>query len=226
MSSTRVAIKRCPLLRGTKGNNYLFGSLQLTSDSPKKSTSIVQYGNFPIFKARFPHNYWLHAFLQNLSRMLPTWAWELDYEFVDFVPLREILMDQSCQKMHLVLKQRGNQIFTFSNPPMSFFSQQGVNLDSFTLEGNFSLPCISKYDFYIGFGILMGQMWKKWFLFRHISKFQLVLLKKYRCELLYQVLNWCFHTTAGLFYWKFSGFIPYSWLNFSIKISINNFFLR
>ena len=44
-------------LRGNSGNNYPFQPLQLTSVSPEKSRSTFQYGVFPIFESKLPHNY-------------------------------------------------------------------------------------------------------------------------------------------------------------------------
>ena len=81
-----------------------------------------------------------------------------------------------------------------------------------------------KYDLYIGIGILIRQKWQKCLYFRHISKFQLVLLENYTFEFLYQVLNWLFHTATRLLHWTISGLIPYIGSNSSIKISIDNFF--
>ena len=106
------------------------------------------------------------------------------------------------------------------------FFHLGVNLDSFIPEADCSFLSIYKYDLYIGIRILIGQKWQKWFQFRHISNFQLVLLENYSFEFLYQVLNWHFHTTAGLLHWRICGFIFLIGLNSSITISIGNFFLE
>ena len=56
ISSTKFAIKGFSLLKGISGNIcniHPLRCLQLTSDRPKKSRSFLQYGVFPIFKARF-----------------------------------------------------------------------------------------------------------------------------------------------------------------------------
>ena len=69
-------------------------------------------------------------------------------------------MEQKCQKVHLVLPQLSIQNFTSSTLPISLF-HQGVNLDKFIAEANCSLFSISKYNLYIGIGILIEQKWQK-----------------------------------------------------------------
>ena len=93
--------------------------------------------------------------------------------------------------------------FYFFNSTYFVFFRQGVNLNSFIPEANCSFLSISRYDFWFGIWILIGQKWQKWFCFRHVSKFQLVLLENYSCEFLYRVLNWRFHTTTGFLHWSF-----------------------
>ena len=53
-------------------------------------------------------------------------------------------MNQSCQKLLLVLKQLGFQTFTSSIPPISIFLHQSVNLDSFAPEEDCSFPGFQK----------------------------------------------------------------------------------
>ena len=78
MHSTKVAIKKCPLLIGISGNNYSFIPCIWLRIVPKGWESVLQYGVFPIFRARFPRNYHLDVFLQSLHTKLPTWASKLD----------------------------------------------------------------------------------------------------------------------------------------------------
>ena len=113
----------------------------------------------------------------------------------------------------------------FFNSTFFRFCHQGANLDSFIPETDCLFLNISESDLYIGIGMLIGQKWQKWLKFRHISKFQLLLLQNYSFEFLYQVLNWRFHTTTWLLQWSISGFFPHIDLNSSIKISIGNLFL-
>ena len=123
---------------------------------------------------------------------------------------------------------RYSNVYFFNTTHFSFM-HQGVSLDdSFITEADCSFLSISKFNLYIGIGILRGQKWQKWFQFRHFLKFQVVLLENYSCEFFYQVLNWRLHTTTGILLWKISGFILYIGLNASIKIpidNIDNFFL-
>ena len=134
-------------------------------------------------------------------------------------------MDQNCHKVLLVLTHIGIQSHSSSTLPISFYFHQDVNLDSFIFESDCSFPILLKYDLYIEIVILKGQKWQKCFQFRHLSKFQLILLENYSFEFLYQVLNWRFHTITWLFHCKIHGFIRQIGLNSSIKISTDNFFL-
>ena len=115
--------------------------------------------------------------------------------------------------------------FYFFNYTCFINFYQSVSLGSFIPEADCSFLGISKYDIYIGIGILRGQKWQKWFRFRYISKFQLVLLENYSCDFLYQFLNLRFHTSTWLLLWRICAFVPYIGLNSSIKISIDNFCL-
>ena len=69
-------------------------------------------------------------------------------------------MDQSCQRVHLVLAQRGIQTFTSSTLPISFLHQD-VSLDAFIFEAFCWFLIILKYDLHIGIGIVRGQKWQK-----------------------------------------------------------------
>ena len=65
-------------------------------------------------------------------------------------------MDQNCQKAVLVLTHLGIETFIPSTLPISFYSHQGVNYDSFWFEAEISFLNILKYDLYIGIEILIG----------------------------------------------------------------------
>ena len=107
-----------------------------------------------------PHNYYFDVFLQSLNLMLPTCVRKFDKEIVDFVPLYGTLMNYSCQKVFLVLAHFGIQTFSSSTLPISFFFHQGVNLDRCLPEAYCSFLSFSKYDFYIGIEIWIGQKWQ------------------------------------------------------------------
>ena len=77
----------------------------------------------------------------------------------------------------------------FCNSTYLIFISMKVSTNSFILEACCSFLIISKLDLCLGIGILIGQKWKKCFLFRHISKFQLILLEKYGFEVFYQILS-------------------------------------
>ena len=70
-------------------------------------------------------------------------------------------MNQSCQNVLFLLTQLGIQTFTSSTLPISIFFHQGVKFDNFTPEANCTFLSTSKYDLYIGIGILIGQKWQK-----------------------------------------------------------------
>ena len=74
---------------------------------------------------------------------------------VEFVPLCGILMDQSCQKVHLVFKLSLIQLHLFH------IFLQGVNLDSLLFEPDCFFLSILKYNLYIGIGILRAEKWAK-----------------------------------------------------------------
>ena len=71
-------------------------------------------------------------------------------------------MDQSCQKVLLVLKHLGIGTYPFSTLPISFL-HQGVNLDSFTPEPDCFLLTIVKNDIHNGVEILIGEKLQKRF---------------------------------------------------------------
>ena len=87
--------------------------------------------------------------------MLATRVCKIDQEIVDFVPLCEILMDQSCQKVLLVMVQLGIQTFTSSTLPVSFLSIK-VSISIALYLKQTSFLSISEKDIYIGIGILRG----------------------------------------------------------------------
>ena len=70
-------------------------------------------------------------------------------------------MHHSCRNVLLVLTQLGIQTFTSLTQPILFFLHHSVNLGSFLPEANSSFLSVSKYDLYIGIGILIGQKWQK-----------------------------------------------------------------
>ena len=66
-------------------------------------------------------------------------------------------MDQSCQKVLLVLTHLGIQTYTSSTLPISFVLHQSVNLGRFSSEEDCSFLDILKSDLYIGIGVLIGR---------------------------------------------------------------------
>ena len=85
--------------------------------------------------------------------MLATWVCKIDYEIVDFVPLCEILMDQSCQKVLLVMAELGIQTFSSTTLPVTFLSIKVPISIALYLKQTVRFT-ISKPDIYIGIGIL------------------------------------------------------------------------
>ena len=73
--------------------------------------------------------------------MLPTWIGNFSQESVEFIPVSGILIDQSCQKLLLVVTNLGIQTYTSSNLSF-FFLHQGVNLDGFIPGAGFSFLII------------------------------------------------------------------------------------
>ena len=122
ISPTKVAIESFLLLLNTSGFNYNFCSLRLTSDSPKTTGSIFKNGVFSIFWPKYSHKYLLDVFLQSLNQMLTTWLREVVEEIVEMIPFCGSLMDQNCQKLHLVLTHFGIQTHNSSAYLFRFFS--------------------------------------------------------------------------------------------------------
>ena len=210
------------LLRTISGKNYHFCFLRLNPDSPKMWRIILQYGIFSIFQLGFPVTWCLHSNSQSIVSYLSKSIW-LENRWV-CTPLWIFDGPELQESSFNLDKPRYSNLYFFNCNYFVFF-RQGVTLDSFIPGTDCSFPNILKYDVYIGIGILISQKWQKCFLFRHISNFQLILLENYSFEFLFQVLNWRFHTTTWLLEWRISKFIPYIGLNFSIKISIDNFSL-
>ena len=72
-------------------------------------------------------------------------------------------MDQSCQKVLLVLTYFGTQNCTFSTLPICFFSIKVSVSIAFYLKQIVLFQLSEKNDFFIGVGVLTGHVWQKCF---------------------------------------------------------------
>ena len=134
--STTVSIK-LSISRNVTGNNYLFPSLRLTSDSPRSQEVFLNIWSLLDLLTSislFPHNYFLDVFLGSLNLMLRTWVRIFEWKIVEFVPPCGIFMDQNCQKVLLVLINLSIQTYISSTLPMSFFSIKLSILIAFYLK--------------------------------------------------------------------------------------------
>ena len=88
---------------------------------------------------------------------------------VVFTPLWNLDGPELPESAYSLDTPRYSNVYFFNSTCFIFF-HQGVSLDSYIPEADSSFLSISKFDLYIGTGILIAQKWQNCFLFIHISK--------------------------------------------------------
>ena len=130
----------------------------------KSQELFFQYGFPSFFKGRFPHNtltWCLPSKSQSIVFYLKLKIWWENHGTC--IPLWDLVGPEFTESAFSIDSTRYSNFYFFNSTYFVFFVHQGVNIDSLIPEATFSFLIVSKYDLYIGIGILRSQKWQKWF---------------------------------------------------------------